>query len=124
MLIRSFIACSADIKIKLFQSSCCNLYCAQLWYNSNTAPVAKICAGYNKDLHRLILYKLDSFQYGEMLVVNNADSLDVLIRKSLHGFYTCLVKCNKCIIKCLSECFLLYVSPYMKRYIDSVYSFP
>ena len=92
MLIQNFMACSTDIKIKLFQSFCCNLYCAQLWYNSNKAAVAKILTGYNKGLHRLILYKLYHFQFSanEMLVVNNVDSLDVLIRKSLHGFYTCL----------------------------------
>ena len=51
------------------------------------------CTAYNKGLCRFILYKLYSFQYSasEMFVANNVDFLDVLIRKSLHRFYTCLV---------------------------------
>ena len=125
MLIRNFMACSTDIKIKLFQSFCCNLYCAQLWYNSNKAVVAKTSIAYNKGLRRFILYKLDNFQYSasEMFVANNWNSLDVLIRKSLHGFYTHLLTCKNCVTKCLSDCFLFYASLYMKRYIDTVYNF-
>ena len=57
MLIRNFLVCSTYIKIKLFQSFCCNLYCAQLWYNSNKAAVAKMHTAYNKGLCRFILYK-------------------------------------------------------------------
>ena len=60
MLIRNFMTCSTDIKIKLFQSFCCNLYCAQLWYISNKAAVAKMRTAYNKGLHRFTLYKSDS----------------------------------------------------------------
>ena len=88
MLIRNFMACSIDIKIKLFQSFCCNLYCAQLWYNSTKAAVAKMCTAYNKDLCRLILYNLDSFQYSasEMFVANNVDSLDVLSENPFMDF--------------------------------------
>ena len=121
MLIQNFMACSTDIKFKLFQSFCFNLYCAQLWYNSAVA----LCTAYNKAVCRLLLYKVDRFQLSasEMVVANNVNSLDVLIRKSLHGFYTCLVTCDNCIIKCLSDCFLFYASPFMKRYIDSVYNF-
>ena len=60
----------------------------------------------------------DSFQYSasEMFVANNVDSIDVLIRKSLHGCYTCLLTCDNRVTKCLSDCFLFYASPYMERY--------
>ena len=77
----------------------------------------------NQDLR---VFQIDhSFQYSasEMFVANNVDSLDVLMRKSLHGFYARLVTCDNHIIKCLADCFLFYASPYMKRYIDSVYNF-
>ena len=88
MFIQNFIAYSTDIKIKLFQLYCCNLYCAQLRYNSNKAAVAETHTAYNKGLRRLLLYKLDNFQHTarEMFVAKNMDSVDVLIRKSLHGF--------------------------------------
>ena len=101
MLIQYFMACSTDIKMKLFHSFCCNLCCAQLWYNSNKTAVVKMCTAYNEGLHRLILYKLDIFLYSvsEMFVANN-DSLDVLIRKSLHGFYTHLLTCVNHKTKC------------------------
>ena len=87
--------------------------------------VAKMRTACNKGLCRLILYKLDSFPYSAsvMFVANNVDSLDVLIRKSLHGFDTHLLTCDNSITKCLSDCFLFYESPYMKRYIDTVYNF-
>ena len=85
-------------------------------------------APYNKDLRRLLLhaYNFHSFQYigSEMFVAEIVDSLDVLIRKSLHAcFYTCLVKYDNHIIKSLSGWFICYASPYMEKYIESVYTF-
>ena len=125
MLIRNFTLCSTDIKIKLFQSFCCNLYCAQLWYNVNKTRITKMRTAYNKGLRRFLQYKLDSFEYSasEMFVTNNVDPFDVLIRKSLHSFYTRLMNCDNCIIQCLSDSMQFYDSPFLKQYLISVYNF-
>ena len=111
MLIINFMACSTDIKIKVFKHFAVTNTVHS--YGITQKKASKISTVYNKGLHRLLLYKIDSFQYGasEIFVANNVDSLNVLIRKSLHGFYTCLVTCDNGIIKCLLDYFLYHASP-------------
>ena len=79
--------------------------------HSNKATVAKMCTAYSKSLHRLLLYKLDSFQYSasKIFVANNVDFLDVLIKKSTHGYFTCFVTCDNNIINCQTAFFSMQV---------------
>ena len=34
MLLKKFVKCSPDVKCYLFETYCCNLYCAPFWYDS------------------------------------------------------------------------------------------
>ena len=42
MLLRNFHYCTNDVKCKLFQSFCANMYCCPLWFNSTLFTIKKL----------------------------------------------------------------------------------
>ena len=91
MLIRTFSKCTDEVKAMLFKTFCCNLYCAHLWWNFNSATEQILRVSFNRGL-RLFL-KLNQYIYNEngyehysasnMFLTNNIDTFDILLRKSM-----------------------------------------
>ena len=54
LLLRNFRYCSYDVKCTLFQSYCTNMYCCQLWFNSNKCSLIKLSTSYSSVLRQLL----------------------------------------------------------------------
>ena len=84
-LLRLFHHCSVDVKLALFRSYCTCFYCPFLWTLYKQSSYSKLRVAFNNVYRRIL--KLPSRSIAStMYVVNNIDSLEVLVRKRIFGF--------------------------------------
>ena len=84
MLIRNFVHCTDDVKIKLFKSYCTSLYCCPLWYNYRKYNIKKLHVASNKVFKALM--KVPSYLSASTLfAVCNVPNFLVLRRKLVYG---------------------------------------
>ena len=84
MLIRNFVHCTDDVKIKLFKSFCNSLYCCPLWYNYRKYNIKKLHVASNKVFKALM--KVPSYSSASTLfAVCNVPNFLVLRRKLVYG---------------------------------------
>ena len=84
-LIRNFSSCSLNVKVKLFKTFCCIMYCCQIWSQYKEGTVRKLQVGYNHAFRRIMKYDRTCSASG-MFVVNNVMSFNEIWRKSLYNF--------------------------------------
>ena len=96
MLIRNFTKCTDEVKAMLFKTFCCNFYCANLWWNFNSATEHKFRVSFNRGLRLFLklnqcIYNKNAYEYynaSNMFLTNNIDTFDILLRKSMFNFST------------------------------------
>ena len=74
-----------DVKSKLFQAYCSNVYCSQLWWNYNSEAYKKFVVAYNNCFRRLLGYKL-TCSASQMFLCYNVHHFSVSRRKSMYSF--------------------------------------
>ena len=84
-LLRLFHHCSVDVKLALFRSYCACFYCPFLWTHYKKSNYSKLRVAFN-NVYRRILKLPSRSSASTMYVVNNIDSLEVLVRKRIFGF--------------------------------------
>ena len=85
ILLRMFAHCSLEVKLKLVQSFCLNLYCSSLWCVYTKQSLSKIRVAYNNIFRKLLGYrKWDSAS--TMFVNHRIDEFDASVRKSCFKF--------------------------------------
>jgi hypothetical protein len=100
MLLRKFKPCSLSIKIKLFKSYCCTMYCAPLWTNFSENVKRKLVIGYNNSLRFLL--GLPRWNSASNMFVNyNVFSFEEVMRKYVFSMITRLSNSENCILKSL-----------------------
>lgn len=83
--LRKFALCSKEVKQQLFQTYCTNIYSAHLWCSYNSQSYNKVKVAYHNAYRTLFGYERFC-SASNMLVTNNVDSFDCLIRKTVFGF--------------------------------------
>ena len=83
MLIRKFRKCSEDVKIQLFKTYLCNLYCPHLWKTYSNASMKSISVAFNNVFRSIINIK-GKCSIREKYVLLGLDSFNVLKRKSIN----------------------------------------
>ena len=89
-LIRNFYMCSNNVKIKLFQSYCCNIYTGQLWYKYKASTMNKVKVAYNT-MFRMLL-NVPRYQNGSnysasgLFAQHCVVSFQALLRKLIYSF--------------------------------------
>ena len=84
-LIRNFPPCSLNVKVKLFKTLCCIMYCCQIWSQYKKGTVRKLQVGYNHAFRRIMKYDRTCSASG-MFVANNVMSFNEIWRKSVYNF--------------------------------------
>ena len=72
-LIRNFSSCSLNVKVKLFKTFCCIMYCRQIWSQYKKGTVRKLKVVYNHVLRRIMKHDRTCSASG-MFVANNLTS--------------------------------------------------
>ena len=96
-LIRIFSSCSLNVKVKLFKTFCCIMYCCQIWSQYKKGTVRKLQVGYNHAFRRIMKYDRTCSASG-MFVANNVMSFNEIWQKSLYNFKQRVTKSNNIIV--------------------------
>ena len=106
-ILRLFHHCSVDVKLALFLSYCTCFYCPFLyWTHYKKSNYSKLRVAFN-NVYRRILKLPSRSSASTMYVVNNIDSLEVLVRKRIFGFMERLNNSDNTIIKCITNSWIL-----------------
>jgi retron-type reverse transcriptase len=120
MLVRKFSMCTEDIKIKLFNSFCQNLYCAHLWTFFDKKSLEKLRVTYNNAL-RMLLRQPKFCSASGLFVSANISSFREMMRKYVYGFRQRIAESSNCVIRAVSDSFSAYGSRLSGRWVDILY---
>ena len=82
MLLRTFGACSPEVKRYLFKSYCGSMYTAHLWCKHTQKQIRQLHVAYNNVFRRLLHY--DKYCSASNMFVEN--SCSVSIRRAIYNF--------------------------------------
>ena len=85
MFLCNFRYCTNDVKCKLFQSFCANMYGCHLWFNSTSSTIKKLKTSYNSALRNLLLIK-KPYSASTMFVAHGILSFYELLCTSIYRF--------------------------------------
>ena len=97
ILIKRFKNCSDDVKIKLFKSYCTSFYCAQLWSRFKQESFRKLVTAYKRVYRNLMKLNYDT-SITNHLVLNNADPVDVILRKLIFSMRSRLLNSTNILV--------------------------
>ena len=97
-LIRNIFLCSPDVKVKLFKTLCCSMYCWQIWIQYKKDTFRKLQVGYNHAFRRMMQYDRICSASG-VFVSNNVMSFNAVWRKGLYKFKQHVTKSSNIVVK-------------------------
>ncbi len=118
MLIRNFIHCSTEVKIKLYQSYCSNVYCCGLISAYHKNVLNKLRVAFNKIFKRLLCKPVRS-SASSLFVNMNVDNFLVRRRKLIYSLLNKVRQSANSIIQCIVKS-NFFSSCDIKRVWDSV----
>jgi hypothetical protein len=86
-IIRKFHKCSDEVKIMLFKTFCCNMYCSHVWSNYKKSTLNKLKVSYHNALRWLLKLPPDC-SASNMLVSRHLPSFEAVRRNYMSGFVT------------------------------------
>ena len=101
-LIRNFSSCSLNVKVKLFKTFCCIMYCCQIWSQYKKDTIRKLQVGYKHAFRRFMKYDRTCSANG-MFVTNDVMSFNEIWRKSLYNFRQRVTQSNNIIVNHVSN---------------------
>ena len=90
--------CTDDVKSKLFQAYCWNVYCSQLWWNYISEAYKKFVVACNNCFWRLLGYNL-TCSASQMFLHNNVHHFSVSRRKSIYSFLLRIKSCHNLLVQ-------------------------
>jgi len=102
VLIKKFIMCTDDVKVKLFKSYCNSFYSSQLWCSFNVASIKKLQVAYNHVFRKLMKFDRD-VSMSAKFVENNVNGFKAVWRKLIYGFRCRIFNSNNALIQCISS---------------------
>ena len=97
MLIRKFKFCSDDVKHRLFNTYCSNIYGCHLWTRYTQSSMRSVKVAYNC-IYRHV-FNLSRYEsISSSMVSSGINTVSERIRKCLYGFYTRLLESDNAII--------------------------
>ena len=120
MLLSNFYSCTNEVKSRLFNAFCSNMYCVQLWWNVSQSVIRKVEVAYNSGYkHLLGLNKFASTS--NTLTVDGVFSFQELYRKSLYSFHMRLMRSENSIINAIVTSSKFDASAYMLMYNSKMF---
>lgn len=84
-IVRKFHKCSEEVKVLLFKTFCCNMYCSHLWSNYKKSTLQKLKVSYHNGLRWLLNLPRDC-SASNMLVSRHLPTFDSVRRNYMSGF--------------------------------------
>ena len=97
MLLRTFGACSYDVKLLLFMSYCGSMYASSIWCKYTKKQFYQMEVAYNNVFRRFFGYNRFS-SASQMLVENRVDNLGARMRRLIYGFRERLYVSENCLV--------------------------
>ena len=116
MLNTKFNRCTDDVKSKLFQAYCSNVYCSQLWLNYNSEAYKKFVVAYNNCFRRLLGYKLTCS--ASQCFYTTMYTLLVFHRKSMYNFMLRIKSCDNLLVQNVYMSRAMLKSIFYKEWCD------
>ena len=115
-LVRKFKQCNVDVKTRLFQTFCSNMYCAQLWCNYTNGSFKQLYVSYN-NVFRYLLNIRGEHSISQIFINHNIDSFNVLYRKLTYGLLKRIECCKNLLIHTITtSMYFLYDSLLYKHW--------
>ena len=92
-IIRHFKHCSVDVKVKLYNSYCCSIYCCALIYIYHKTVLDKLSVDCNKVFKSLIGVPRD-FSTSALFVNVNICNFIILRRRLVYSFFCIWLSAN------------------------------
>jgi hypothetical protein len=116
----NFSHVSLGVKLQLVKSFCTNVYCGHLWGTFTKSSYTKVNVAYRRILKSFM--KLDNAtSISQTMLLYNINSLDVLLRKSVHNFLNRLLLSDNAIINVVTNSLFYYDSSVYKRWLKILY---
>ena len=97
LLTRKFSKCSKEVKVKLFQSYCCNMYCCALWNNVSIPTSKKLKVSHNDALRMLFNIRRGE-SISRLFCVFNIPNFNILQRKAILSLHHRLLSSTNMLI--------------------------
>ena len=117
-VLRTFAACSFEVKLRLFQAFCTSFYCAHLWYKFTKHVMSKVRVAYNNVFRLLFGYR--SCSASEMFVNNNIYNFEGRMPKHINYFTMRIGSSSNILIATLRENNFILDGPLMQKWARSV----
>ena len=99
-LIRNFIMCSVETKVKLFQTFCSSIYCGHLWSNFTSRELHRVKVSFN-NVYRFLFNIRRGASISASVILQGLDSFPVLLRKYCNSFRSRLFNCDNIYVSTL-----------------------
>ena len=121
VLIRKFKVCSPDVKDRLFQSYCSNLYCSALWCSHTAKSLSNLRVAFN-NVYRY-LHNLDKrTSMSQFFTSRNLDTLRVLLRKSAFSLMSRVKMSDNTLVNTIvNSAFTLFKSTLYEKWHSALY---
>jgi hypothetical protein len=120
MVIKCFKYCSAPVKILLFKTFCCNMYCSQLWSNFSKASFSKLKISFNRIFR--ILMSLDyKSSVSHAMLETDVNTFDFIVRNYIYKFKKRLIECNNLVTSTLLNSIQFYTSSIFKHWQQKLF---
>ena len=115
LIIKNFKHCDDSVKLQLFKTFCCNIYCCQLWSMYKKTTYRKINVAYRR-IFRYFMKIDNGTSVSSAMLYHNVDSLDVVVRKAIFNFRKRIMESGNVIIKTLVTSLFFLESNLCKRW--------
>jgi len=85
MLIRQFTQCSDEVKVKLYRSYCCSIYCCPLIYVYHKCVLKRLPIACNK-VFKCLMGVPSDYSASALFVSMNVSNFAILRRKLVYSF--------------------------------------
>jgi hypothetical protein len=120
MLVRTFSACSEEVKISLFRAFCSNMYCSQLWRCFDKKTLDKLRVIYNNALRKLM--SRERYCSASKLFVDcNIVSFKEMLRKYVYSFKSRVTSSANALVRAVTDSYYAYSSRLVVRWYDVLY---
>ena len=104
IVIKCFKHCTEPVKILLFKTYCCNMYCSHLWSNYTNAVFRKLKTSFNR-VYRMLMNLERRTSVSQSMLYANVHAFDIIVRNYMYNFKTRLEKSDNLVIDTLLKSF-------------------
>ncbi len=120
MIIKCFRHCSVDVKVLLFKSFCCSMYCTHLWSSFSNTVFRKLRTSFNK-VFRMLMNLDRRASISKAMLDANVNAFEINVRQYIYSFMVRLNNSNNLVIEVLLNSFQYHSSAMFTQWYNELY---